>query len=581
MAQAWYEKINGSNKSGQIVSTEQLLSELRRLDCRFRTRGSHITFAHDEAGVRGTIVYGSKKLWSQKTVAQALVNIKAQTGSQVVIAEAEHEAEPDNSNIKKIFHATSAPAMTIPAQFTSEFHQGNAAQVIVRDRDYPQIGTMVTPYNSAEITARAFQELAVKKSEFEDSLNFLEQDGDFKIIRDGDVMHIAHPVFGIEAILSPYDPDEMQEPNEILSNCLSTLAPYADNQNILASVLKSRKLELLTSTEKEDGSVQQTYVSRRFQRSFGVRVSLETTKSGHVTDKALTGFLDDVDKQFFDGIPHFMKHSYGYELEHNRSDFLVKAKHPLLKELSFTFPNFDHLPKLRDIYAKREEIGENAYVEQINDVLKQRDDILELVSYGLIFSVEQMMDSSNEFFDMIDEYEKMKMAGKKLRAEREEKIAAGEIENVPELSEEEQEKIDRLRKSTSKKIKKMEGEVRSEVKALYDASESAKMDGVSYMKNQKLPENYPYGRVMTRNVDTSDNTTAIKDFKYMVLKNPDGSNLVVFSEDSMKAIKEMVMNARKNLPDVTAHEYESDISNLRKVREAALSGMTPEAPALS
>lgn len=579
MSQAWFEKVGGANKSGQIVPTEQLLNELRRLDCQFRIRGSHINFRHDEAGVRGTIVYGSRKLWSQKTVAEALKTIKEQTGNLFDIAAPDKDSDVSAPDYIKPFNRVAAPSMSIPAQFTSEFHQGDASQVIVRDRDYPQIGTVVTPYNAPEITAQAFKDLEVRRADFAESLKFLEEDGDFNLVQEGEVLYLSHPVFAIDAILSPYDPEETQEPGEILNNCLSDLAPYADNQKILADVLKSRKLELMNEREGDNGVIHQTYVSRRFQRSFGVRVQLETSKSGHLTDKALTGFLDDVDKEFFDSIPHFMKSNYGYLVNFSKREQMVEAKHPMLRELDFVFPNFDNLPKLRDIYAKRDEIGEEAYVDRINDVLKQRDDILELVSYGLIFSVDQMKEASNTFFDMLDEYQKLGISAKKAKAERAEKIAAGEDVPAVEMSDEERHEIDVQRKRTDKKVKKMQSATTGKIRPEYDTAALSGAVNASTMKNQKFPQGFPFGRVMSINVG-SYGDQFMANFQYMVLKNHDGSQLVVFSEESMRTVKEMVVEARKNLPEIEPIEFSSDMSIARQHRDSTLSGMVPKIPDL-
>ncbi len=560
MGLAWYEKMMGAGRSGQVVSSDKLLNELQRLDCRFRQRGSHITFHHDETSTRGTIVYGTRKLWSQKTVATALSRIKMLTGSDDFGFDEEPTPEPSAQRITGSFFAAAAPVLNLPSNFITEVYQGHNSQLIVRDREYPQIGSMITPYDHPDTIAATIKEITRKKNNFSSTLSLLQKDEDFRVVREGDVLLIKHPVHPIEALLGPYDPSETQDPGAILEQCFDGLQPYADNQRIFSEVVKSRKLELFSESCDEHGVYQKTFISRRFQRGFGVRVELEATQNGHVADKSLIGFLDDVDKQFFDSIENFMKNNYGFIVSGEKFGDELTASHPMLKDLDFRFPRFDSLPKLRDIYAKRESLGEEAYINNINKVLEQRDDILELVSYGLIFSVEQMMSASDSLYDLMDEMQKVTSG---LNAAV--KDIGQDVSEDEEYSEE-LASFDKAKKSIRKKFKKME-RAKNTPNTEYDRHAIKDQNHISSIKNQTMPESFPYGRVMSMPLHDADKKP-MGTHKYMVIKGPDGKNMVVFTEDGMNAFRKMLADVSSQLPE------DSLVSDGRaaKLKQAASAG---------
>lgn len=565
MSLAWYEKIGGAGRSGQVVSSEQLLNELRRLDCRFRQRGSHITFHHDETATRGTIVYGTRKLWSQKTVASALARIQALTTQPLAVADAGEQEVPQTLRAK--FSAVSMPALPLPKNLMTDVYQDDPSQIILRDRNFPQIGGIITPYDHPDTVKAVLDDIARKTAAFEKTLGMLENEADFTILREGDVVFVSHPVYLVNALLGPYDPAEMQDPESLLEQCFDAVAPYADNQRILNEVIQSRRLTLLSEQKQESGLYKRTYVSRRFQRGFGVRVELEASHSGFVTDEKLVGFLDDVDKQFFDSIENFMKNSYGFQVSSERYGSEMKATHLMLKDVDFRFPKFDSLPKLRDLYAKREGMGDKKYIDSLNDVLERRDDILELVSYGLIFSVEQMVSSSNALYDIMDRIEKLTGAIEKLSQEAEDRADlssdGGEPERTPLNT-----------KSLRKKFKKMESQSSGSAKAEYDMNGVRDQNHISSIRNQSMPESFPYGRIMSMPLKNAEKMP-VGNYQYMMIKGPDGDNLIVFAEEGMNIFKTMLDDFSRKLPEGYIDNTDTGIAEAKATSAAAYQSMIP------
>jgi len=560
MALAWYEKMSGAGRSGQIVSSEQLLNELRRLDCRFRQRGSHITFSHDDTGTRGTIVYGTRKLWSQKTVAAMLLKMRDATGMDINVPNDTEATQADEGTVRKTFNsAVVTPSAPLPAHFVTEPYQGDPSQIVIRDRDFPQIGDVLTPYDHPDIVAQAIKNMARKRKNFEEGLAMLADDGDFKVMREGDVIFLSHPIHPIQAVLGPYDAAETQEPLDVLNQCFDDLAPFADNQTMLRDVITSRKLDLINEKADDNGVLHKTYVSRRFQRGFGVRVNLETSKNGYVSDKQIVDFMDGVDKNFFDSIAYFMKNSYGFEVARDRRDQKMHASHPMLKDLGFDFPNFDNLPKLRDVYAKREQLGEEAYINGINDILEQRDNILELVSYGLIFSVEQMMAASDTLFDIADRVKKIQEAAK----------ADKDID---------QDAMAHTQKTLKKKISKIKRAQNGSANADYDTNGIKDQNHISSIRNQKLPETFPYGRVMRMPLQDPKTDEPAGHYQYMVIKGPDGKNMVIFGEDGLKVLSGFLEQAGEALGADTSAAPDAKITALKGKSAAGFQKMIPAVP---
>lgn len=567
MALSWYEKMSGSGRSGQVVSSEQLLTELKRLDFRFRQRGSHITFHHDEKGVRGTIVYGTRKLWSQKTVANILRSLRGEETN-------EPQAQAPVQSVQKTFSSRSAPRINTPSHLKVDIYDNDPTQLVLRDRTYPQVGSMVSTYDHPDVVRKVVDDIAAAKRIFESSLSCLTSDGDFHVAQEDGVLAVSHPVLGIYAALDPYDPAETQDPSKILDQCFDGLSPFEDNRTILNAVIASRKLELLNEMPQDDGSVLRTYVSRKFQRHFGTRVALKTTQTGYVMDEHLMGFIDDVDAMFFDGVKEFMKNTYGFEVKGTSRDENLHADHPMLKELGFYFPNFARLPKLRSIYAQREELGEEAYINAINDILERRDDILELVSTGLILSVEQMTTSSQKLFDIIDELKRLMDATTEAVSER------GDAP-IPEPTDESKEQIESVKTTLKRMDKKNKRMTSTRVKHSFDRTASASHAPLSSIRDQKLPEAFPYGRI--RNIAMKDPFTNAHtgDAQYMILRGPDGSYLMLMSEHGLNIFNGFLDRGRAVAAraDIDPSSVPSD-PKLVQMREDMLAGMNRLTPSI-
>lgn len=566
MSLAWYEKMAGAGRSGQVVSSEKLISELQRLDCRFRQRGSHITFHHDETGTRGTIVYGTRKLWSQKTVADALSRINAVTRTDLVpAAEALVDKELAGS-----FHAVAMPVAPVPSHFTTETSPDYPAQIIVRARDCPQIGGIITPYDTPENLQQSFADIDRRKKSFGRILSRLQED-DFQIVNKDGVMLVHHPVHAIQALLGPYDPAEDQDPQAILERCSTEIAAYAENKTILEKIIKSRKLELHSERVDDQGVYHRTYISRRFQRGFGARISLETSHQGHVNDRALVGFLDDVDKQFFDSTEQILKHYYGYEISSERDGSYVHATNPMLKGVNFSFPKFDNLLKLRDIFARRENLGEKWYVDSVNRILEQRDDILELVSYGLIFSIEQMMVASDAFYDVMEQTQACINIISQVTQEDVEKKSSEPMDSVAFNN------AKKRAKNAAKQFKKSDMFSPLNDKPDYDMRNTKDQHQIATMRNKKMPEAFQYGRVMHITLRSHDNRE-LGVQRYMVVNGPEGDNMVIFSEEGMNVLKKTLADLLEMLPagTVLPSSKKQAIENKRRETAESYRQMMPE-----
>src|SRR5690606_3251825 len=136
------------------------------------------------------------------------------------------------------------------------------------------------------------------------------------------------------------------------------------------------------------------------------------------------------------------------------------------------------LPKLRDIYAKREQIGEEQYVELTNAILKQRDDILEIVSYGLIDSIDKMLESSRKTFDLLEQVETLTDA-------LEEKVERIAVENGATEAETREIRAERI-----------EAEEDARLKVIKANNGGKSVSAISHMRRIGAPQSF-YGKVMT------------------------------------------------------------------------------------
>ncbi|MCB1537418.1 MAG: type II toxin-antitoxin system HicA family toxin [Rhodospirillales bacterium] len=573
MTSPWYLNATGAGKSGQVIPSEQLVRELKRLECRFRQRGSHITFTHDETGIRGTIVYGTRKLWSQKTVADAILKIcAAQTP-----AENDTPPTPETGLAGTFRSIVAAPALPIPNHIATENPEGDAAQIILRHRQYPQIGALISAYDCQDVVRDTLRRIDREARDFGETLECLETEGDFTAGRQPDgTLIVTHPIHEIQAVLEPFDPQETQGPTELLSLCFDCLADYADNQHILKTVVESRKLELDREKPMSDGTIEKIYVARKFGREFGIRVNAKVSKHGHISDADLLGLIDDADQNFFSEIEHFIKNSYGFTVKKDRDGDRINATHPIMTGLTFGFPDFDKIPKLRAVYAQRETLGEAAYINAVNNTLQARDDILELVSIALIFAVDQMTAASNALFDMMDEI--MDLTKKMGDVVESASIHAAEHPQSDATSEIDDDDRDAIIRRARKKIKKAGNKVRSP-KQEYDKAAQKGASPSSQIRNQQLPEHFPYGKVVTSTIPGQTEMDLPGSFTYMVLKGPDGDNIFIASQESTQRFRNQIRLLRENL-GLAANMTDADdaIASGRESIAETLGRMAPAEP---
>lgn len=362
---------------------------------------------------------------------------------------------------------------------------------ILRDRERPQVGAVVPLRCNSWTLDGIVDGIAVQKQAFEEALSYLIEE-DFIAEDEGGRLTLRHPVLDIGAEINAFDPLAAGTAQEVLDDCIERLGACEQSKIMLAAFIESRRLNHVSDDAGRDGTVVRSYKGGSFMMPSYLASEVRTSAGGWVSDQELVGFMDRVDRIFFQTIGGMLEHNYGFEAKRDARKGLVTVRHKLFGGLGFDFPDFAALPGLADIYRRRDDIGEDACIDRMNRVLEARDDILEKASIGLFLSVGEMSNDAERVFDLLQA-----MGGvlKKIE-ERQRRSAVHTSENGSYLK----------RYFAQRACAKGTGHD-------YDAEDFMTL-------RERLPDRFPYGRILQLPMPSRDDEQAV--ISYMVMKGLPG-----------------------------------------------------------
>ncbi len=532
-------------ETGQVMATRELLSQLSGLGCRFRQKGSHITFHHDGAGVRGTIVSGTRKLWSQKTAAAASQTIESyKKAATKMMADSSPPLQAKQVEI----NAETSPLFVadhLPRNVEGEMDESEPDKLIIRDKNFPQCGVSVEALSDRRTLHWALREIKEQKEKLQEDLDVLHADFGFEVEEPGEdrIIRIIHSFYGNVAEMHAFDPQEAFSAQNVIDHCLEigTQEDWVENRRFLDALIRSRKLEETRRTKQPDGSRVQNFTCRRFLGHFGVSAGIAMTANGGVRQSDLIRFLDDVDRHFFSGLKTTLQKSYGYQIEKDKPSGTLEAKHPLLRDVDFTMPDFDALPKLADIYDAANRNGEEETLRRMNDILQKRDDIIETTGAALAHCVERI-------------YKVSEVTAKSLQLQKNyEARNPEEVLSATKKKREENKLTKKYRKALGKQ--NIYGQ-----KAKFSTRNPAAAD-TDELIAARMPDGFPYGKPFRFDY-VFDEERGPETVDYMYLRSPDGKNLILFDES---LLEEYMAWAEKQDPEV--HKVNAPLG---KEREAVI-----------
>ena len=178
----------------QILRTDQVIHLLEKhgFEQQPSSGGSHIHFIHQESGETAGVILNTDKRDSQHQAAKACLRVQAwkedREKEKLVkkFAQQAHE-EPKQTDLQLAEEA-------LPDHLSVSIVKGQEETMrIVRDKEYPQIGTVCRPEICPQRAAEIIQEIADKKTAFLNSLDNLESNYEYKIEKDARLVIL--PVF--------------------------------------------------------------------------------------------------------------------------------------------------------------------------------------------------------------------------------------------------------------------------------------------------------------------------------------------------------------------------------------------------
>lgn len=113
-------------------------------------------------------------------------------------------------------------------------------------------------------------------------------------------------------------------------------------------------------------------------------------------------FMDQVDHFIVGTIRDYLRPRFGYSFTYDKHSGQIDATHSIFEGVNVSFRSIERLPKLSDILAQRQKIGEKEVVKQINEILDVRDDTIELTEIALVCCLDQIMACSEWCYDMME-----------------------------------------------------------------------------------------------------------------------------------------------------------------------------------
>ncbi len=399
-------------ESGQAVRTEALTTVLKRLNCRWRQRGSHITFTDKKTGFRGTIVAGTKKTWSQRTVAD-LLDKRAAFNSKA------DNQQPEETQETQTTETELALLRELPPRYTAEPMNDGSDNIIVRLAEAPYLGVFVDglavkntrQFGAASAMQQAIKEslayigkeLSRQKKATDKALGNLTGQMDFTVREEDNLTIIEHSIFDIRAELHPYHPDQDVSPEEAMDYCREYLAEFEGNRELFLAFIEARNLELVSDEPAEDGKSRlRKYKCSQIASLQKTAISVIATPQGYIDEAALMSFMDQVDHFIVGTIRDYLRPRFGYSFTYDKHSGQIDATHSIFEGVNVSFRSIERLPKLSDILAQRQKIGEKEVVKQINEILDVRDDTIELTEIALVCCLDQIMACSEWCYDMME-----------------------------------------------------------------------------------------------------------------------------------------------------------------------------------